>query len=107
VERAALLGERCGQWAQEAIDRRGPEALEASEVRGVFSGACFDQHFIHPDPWGAKKMCPKQAPQQSALNFLSFFELFATTPQPEPNSSSFAKPLPCEVGLFSRIYIKI
>jgi transposase len=28
-ERAALLGEACGQWAQEAIDRRGPEALRS------------------------------------------------------------------------------
>jgi hypothetical protein len=29
VERAALLGEACGQWAQAAIDRRGPEALRS------------------------------------------------------------------------------
>jgi hypothetical protein len=29
VERAALLGEACGQWAQAALDRRGPEALRS------------------------------------------------------------------------------
>lgn len=29
VGRAALLGERCGAWAQTAIDKRGPEALRA------------------------------------------------------------------------------
>ena len=29
VERAALLGEACGQWAQASVDRRGPEALRS------------------------------------------------------------------------------
>jgi transposase len=29
VSRAAVLGEACGQWAQSALDARGPEALRA------------------------------------------------------------------------------
>lgn len=29
VNRAAVLGEACGQWAQSAVDARGPEALRA------------------------------------------------------------------------------
>jgi transposase len=29
VSRAAVLGEACGQWAQSAVDARGPEALRA------------------------------------------------------------------------------
>ena len=29
VSRAAVLGEPCGQWAQGALDRRGPEALRS------------------------------------------------------------------------------
>ena len=29
VQRAALLGEACGQWAQAAVDARGPEALRS------------------------------------------------------------------------------
>ncbi len=29
VQRAALLGEACGQWAQGAVDARGPEALRS------------------------------------------------------------------------------
>jgi transposase len=29
IGRAALLGERCGQWAQAAVDARGPEALRS------------------------------------------------------------------------------
>jgi transposase len=29
VERAALLGQACGQWAQASVDRRGPEALRS------------------------------------------------------------------------------
>jgi hypothetical protein len=52
----------------------------------------------------AARRCLK--PHQSAQNFLSFFDLFAMTLQPEPDlltGSTFAKPLPCEVGLFSRI----
>ena len=37
-------------------------------LRGVFSGA-FDQHFIHPDPWGisGKKMCPKATAVRAKL----------------------------------------
>jgi hypothetical protein len=29
VNRAAVLGEQCGQWAQSAVDARGPEALRS------------------------------------------------------------------------------
>lgn len=29
VERAAMLGEHCGSWAQSAVDTRGPEALRS------------------------------------------------------------------------------
>jgi transposase len=29
VSRAAVLGEQCGQWAQSAVDTRGPEALRS------------------------------------------------------------------------------
>jgi hypothetical protein len=29
VSRAAVLGERCGQWAQSALDARGPESLRS------------------------------------------------------------------------------
>jgi hypothetical protein len=29
VNRAALLGEQCGQWAQGALDARGPESLRS------------------------------------------------------------------------------
>ena len=29
MSRAAVLGEQCGQWAQAAVDARGPEALRS------------------------------------------------------------------------------
>ena len=29
VNRAAVLGEQCGQWAQSALDARGPESLRS------------------------------------------------------------------------------
>jgi hypothetical protein len=32
VNRAAVLGEQCGQWAQGALDARGPEALRSIDV---------------------------------------------------------------------------
>ena len=90
------------------ISISGPESVVGREPAGSIAGR-FGRNIYSSRSVGilAKKMCPKQAPQQSALNSFIFFELFATTPQPEPNGSSFAKPLPCEVKLFSRIYIKI
>src|SRR5207302_1137245 len=46
VERAAMLGEHCGKWAQSAVDVRGPEALRSimglCKLTGQHTAAAVD-----------------------------------------------------------------
>ena len=106
VARATLLGEACGQWAQQAVDTRGPEALRSimglcalnkKHSAGAIEGACAkalaagthrlrDVQRLIDQPLGQAQM--DFAPTHPLIRDLNIYADFIGSTTPQQNASS-------------------